>query len=168
MHPRPRIPRYQMRFRTLLLAALVAACAPATPAGSPIPAERPDARALTDTIQAQFARSAEAWNRGDLDGFLQDYARDSTTSFISGGRLRKGYDWIRSNYARNYFAPGTRRGDLRFEDFNVRPLSPTLALVTARFLLEEGGRVTASGPFTLVMERQADGWKILHDHSSGD
>lgn len=157
-----------MRFHMLLVAGLVASCAPAAPAGGPAPTARPDAAALTDTIRTQFARSTEAWNRGDLDGFMADYARDSTTSYMAGGHLRQGYEWIRSNYARNYFAPGKRRDALRFEEFAVRPLSPTLALVTARFVLEDGGRVTASGPFTLVMERRPDGWKILHDHSSGD
>jgi ketosteroid isomerase-like protein len=30
------------------------------------------------------------------------------------------------------------------------------------------GRTTASGPFTLVMERRPDGWKILHDHTSSN
>lgn len=157
-----------MRFRTLVVAGLVAACAPAAQTGAPASASLADARALTDTIRAQFARSAEAWNRGDLDGFMEDYARDSTTSYVAGGHLRQGYGTIRSNYARNYFAPGKTRGTLSFEEFNVRPLSPTLALVFARFRLEDGGQVTGSGPFTIVMERRADGWKILHDHSSGD
>jgi ketosteroid isomerase-like protein len=157
-----------MRFRMLALAALLAACAQSAPPGSPAPASPADAVALTDTLRLQFERSAAAWNRGDLDGFMQDYARESTTSYVAGGHLRQGYEWIRSNYARNYFAPGTRRDPLRYEEFQVRPLSPTLALVTARFLLGAPGQVSASGPFTVVMERRADGWKIVHDHSSSD
>lgn len=173
MHPLPRIPRYHMRFRILVVAVCATGCAPSGPPAEATPAaahaaRMPDAAALTDTIRAQFARSTEAWNRGDLDGFMADYARESTTSYISGGHLRQGYDWIRSSYERNYFAPGARRDPLRFEEFHVRPLSPTLALVTARFVLGTADSVTASGPFTLVMERRADGWKILHDHSSGD
>jgi ketosteroid isomerase-like protein len=50
----------------------------------------------------------------------------------------------------------------------TRPLSPTLALVTARYILKREGAISASGPFTLVMERRPDGWRILHDHSSSD
>jgi ketosteroid isomerase-like protein len=50
----------------------------------------------------------------------------------------------------------------------VRGLSPTLALVMARFILQRGSEITASGPFTLIMERRPEGWKILHDHSSSD
>jgi hypothetical protein len=41
-------------------------------------------------------------------------------------------------------------------------------VVTARFVLFRAAATTASGPFTLVLERRADGWKILHDHSSSD
>jgi ketosteroid isomerase-like protein len=50
----------------------------------------------------------------------------------------------------------------------VFSLSPAVALVTARCVLHRDGRTTSSGPFTLVMERGPDGWKILHDHTSSD
>lgn len=50
----------------------------------------------------------------------------------------------------------------------VFSLSPAVALVTARYVLHRDGRTTSSGPFTLVMERGPDGWKILHDHTSSD
>jgi len=112
-------------------------------------------------------RAARDWNRGDLDEFLSDYAPESTTTFIDGRRARAGIGFIRENYAPR-FASGARRDSLHFEELKVRGLSPTLALVTARFILQRGAEVTASGPFTLVMERQPEGWKILHDHSSSD
>jgi uncharacterized protein (TIGR02246 family) len=149
----------------LLIVAALAACRP-----SNRPTAAPDAasgEALTREITAQFTRSADDWNRGDLEGFLSDYAPDSATTFVDGFRARRGFAWIRENYAPR-FAPGARRDSLHFEEVEVRLLSPTLSLVTARFVLERGGRATASGPFTLVMEHRMDGWKILHDHTSSD
>jgi uncharacterized protein (TIGR02246 family) len=116
---------------------------------------------------AQLERAASDWNRGDLEGFLSDYAPESTTTFIDGRRARHGFDFIRDNYAPR-FAPGARRDSLHFEEVEARWLSPTLALVTARYILQRGGATSASGPFTLVMERRSEGWKILHDHSSSD
>jgi beta-aspartyl-peptidase (threonine type) len=145
------------------LLALIGACAAPPARLTPLP----DAALLTDTLVAQFGRSAEAWNRGDLNAFTSDYAPDPQTGFVSGGHVRRGYQWIRENYAPR-FAPGARRDSLRFEEFNVRPLAPAVALVTARFILFRDGHTTASGPFTLVMERRPDGWKILHDHTSSD
>jgi beta-aspartyl-peptidase (threonine type) len=114
-----------------------------------------------------LARSAVDWNRGYLDGFLSDYAAESTTTFIDGRRAQPGIDFIRRIYAPR-FSPGARRDSLHFEEVKVRGLSPTLALVTARFILQRGSEITASGPFTLIMERRPEGWKILHDHSSSD
>jgi len=116
---------------------------------------------------AQLARAAADWNRGDLEAFLSDYAAESTTTFVDGRRARHGFDFIRQNYAPR-FEPGARRDSLHFEEVEVRSLSSTLALVTARFILARGGKTTASGPFTLVMEQRPAGWKILHDHSSSD
>lgn len=147
----------------LLAAAMLSACSAPAARVAPVP----DAARLRDTLAAQFARSAAAWNGGELDRFVGDYARDSLTGFVSRGHVHHGYDWIRQNYAPS-FAPGARRDSLRFEEFEVRPLGSAVALVTARFVLFREGRTTASGPFTLVMERRPDGWKILHDHTSSD
>jgi ketosteroid isomerase-like protein len=145
--------------RALPWALLVAACrAGAPPADDPVLASR---------LTAQLLRSADDWNRGDLERFMSDYARDSTTSFVEGGHVRRGWDYIHSRYAPR-FGPGAQRDSLRFEEIAVRPLGTDHALLTARFVLFRGGQTTASGPFSLVLERQTAGWKILHDHTSSD
>jgi ketosteroid isomerase-like protein len=154
-----------MRAFTLLLALELAACR--TSSRTTAASGGTDRHAMSDTILAQLNRSAADWNRGDLDGFLSDYAAESTTTFVDGRRARHGIDFIRRNYA-PWFAPNARRDSLRFDAVEVRPLTSTLVLVTARFLLERGGAITRSGPFTLVMERKPQGWKIIHDHSSSD
>jgi beta-aspartyl-peptidase (threonine type) len=155
-----------MRASMFLVAGLLAACrGSARPA--PTPAPGVDRAALTEQIQAQLDRSAADWNKGDLDGFMSDYAAESTTTYVDGRRARAGFDFIRGVYAPR-FSSGARRDSLHFEELEVRPLSATLALVTARFILQRQNEITASGPFTLVMERRPEGWKILHDHSSSD
>jgi len=153
-----------MRVPILLLAALGACRASSHQAASP--GSGPDAD-LTPQFTAQLTRAADDWNRGDLDSFLSDYSPDSTTTFMDGFRPRRGFTWIRENYAPR-FTGQVRRDSLRFEEIETRALGPSFALVTARYILEREGRVTASGPFTLVMERRPEGWKILHDHSSSD
>jgi uncharacterized protein (TIGR02246 family) len=153
-----------MRVSFLLAVAALAACrAAGQPAAAPVGPEP----GLNPQITAQLARAAHDWNRGDLEGFLSDYAPESTTTFVDGYRARRGFDWIRENYAPR-FSPGARRDSLHFEEIEARPLGPSLALVTARFILQRGVQVTASGPFTLVMQRRSEGWKILHDHTSSD
>jgi uncharacterized protein (TIGR02246 family) len=153
-----------MRALTLLLAAAVAAC---RTGGEPATSGSSSVASLASQITSQLDRAAKDWNRGDLEGFLSDYAAESTTTFVDGRRARRGFDFIRQFYTPR-FAPGARRDSLRFEEIEARQLSPTLALITARFVLTRRDTVTASGPFTLVMEQKPAGWRILHDHSSSD
>ena len=152
-----------MPHRWLLVAALTSGCA--APATTPAP--HMDPGHLASGIESQFARSARAWNAGNLDAFMADYAPDTLPTYFAEGHLVRGFDFIRSQYAPR-FAPGARRDSLRFEEFNVRPFTNGFALVTARFILYRNGATTASGPFTLLMEHRPEGWKILHDHSSSD
>jgi uncharacterized protein (TIGR02246 family) len=163
-----------MSIRAVTTASAVAVAALATACRSAKPAETsaeqraaPDSRELVGAFTAQLDRSATDWNSGDLDGFMADYARDSLTGFVSGGRVQRGYDWIREHYA-PLFKDGAQRDSLRFENVEARPLGSEHALLNARYVLYRGGATTSSGPFTLVMQRQSDGWKILHDHTSSD
>ena len=123
---------------------------------------------LTDPapeIKALLDQSAGAWNAGNLDGFLITYARDSSTTFLTVNGLTRGYDAIRGRYAAR-FEPGATRDSLRFAEVEVRALTPDWALVTARYVLERGDSVTATGPFTVVMQRRREGWRMIHDHTS--
>jgi uncharacterized protein (TIGR02246 family) len=119
-------------------------------------------------IAGMLDRSAAAWNGGDLDGFMADYAPDSLTSFVSGRGVVYGWRTVYDRYQTTFFAPGRSRDSLAFEGLHVRVLGPHLALATARFALLHADSVVASGPFTLVLERRNDRWLILHDHTSPD
>src|SRR5438477_5372346 len=139
-------------------AALLLACsAPRVVSGNP-----------QAEIAAMLQRSAADWNRGDLAGFMGDYAKDSLTSYVSGGHLQYGWQALYDHYRASYFTPGQARDSLRFEEIQVRPLTTDLAYCTARFRLTRGAAVTASGPFTLILQKRGDRWYILHDHTSSD
>jgi uncharacterized protein (TIGR02246 family) len=128
----------------------------------------------TDTIPGvetqvtrMLERSAGAWNRGDLDGFMDDYLRSPTTTYIgSSGRLA-GWEAIRARYA-PLFQAGALRDSLRFERVAARPLGDAYAVATARYVLFREGNVTGSGPFTIVLWRTDEGWRIVHDQSASD
>jgi len=119
-------------------------------------------------IAAMLQRSAQDWNRGDLTQFMGDYAKDSLTSYVSGGHVQYGWQKLYDRYQTTYFAPGKFRDSLAFDEVRVRPLTLDLALCTARFSLRRGDSVTASGPFTLLLQKRGDRWQILHDHTSSD
>src|SRR2546421_6668268 len=135
-------------------AAMLVACA-APPPGDP-----------QSDIAAMLRRSASDWNRGDLAGFMSDYAHDALTSYVSAGHVVYGWQTLFDRYQTTYFAPGKSRDSLAFEEVHVRPLARDLALCTARFRLVRRDSITASGPFTLVLQRRDGRWRILHDHTS--
>jgi uncharacterized protein (TIGR02246 family) len=118
-------------------------------------------------VETMLRESAAAWNRGDLEAFLDDYSRAATTTYIGGGGIVVGWEGIRDRYA-PLFATDAERDSLRFESLRARHLGALYVLVTARWVLYRGDTVTASGPFTLIVRRVSGGWKIIHDHSSSD
>jgi ketosteroid isomerase-like protein len=118
-------------------------------------------------VARMLEESAGAWNRGELDGFMDDYVESGNTTYIGGGGLLTGYEAIRARYAPR-FEPGAARDSLRFEDVKVRRLAAVEAIATARWILFQGDTITGSGPFTLVLRHTSGGWKIIHDHPSSD
>ena len=83
----------------------------------------------------------------------------------SGGRLLEGRDRLEERYRTDY--PPERRGRLSFSDLRVIRLGPDAALAIGRFHLEQSAG-SEHGLFTVVFRRGPDGWRILHDHSSGE
>ncbi len=141
-----------------MVCLVLAGCA--APPRSPADAQR--------EIPELLARSAQDWNRGDLDGFMGDYAQDSLTGYVVRGHVQYGWQALYDSYRSRYFAPGQTRDSLSFEEVAVRSLGPGTAFATARFALHRGDSLVASGPFTIVLEKRAGRWLILHDHSASD
>lgn len=107
-----------------------------------------------------------AWNRGDIDTFMQGYDDSPETTFI-GKTVVKGYAGVRENYHRRY-ASAAAMGKLDFSAIEAKPLGAKFALVTGKFHLTrtEAGGGDASGVFSLIFEHKTAGWKIILDHTS--
>jgi uncharacterized protein (TIGR02246 family) len=133
--------------------------------GRPAAPAAPDPAGARAEIAAMMARSAEAWNRGDLDAFVADYAPGDGTTYIGSRGITRGVDAIRSVYAPR-FAAGGMRDSLSFRNLEVDLLAPDVANTIATYVLMRGDSVTATGPTSLVMRRVGGRWLIVHDHSS--
>lgn len=122
--------------------------------------------ATADDRLAVIIKSAEDWNRGDVEAFVQSYEQTPETTFV-GAAVLHGAEDILARYRRSY-PDRAHMGKLTFSELQARTLSPTLAIVTGRFTLERsaeaGGKAT--GLFTLVLRRGPNGWRIIHDHTS--
>jgi len=147
------------RASAVLLMAAAAACATAHPAPQP---GGGDQRA----IEAVLQESAQAWNRGDLDGFLLPYLNAPTTTYIARDVVR-GVPAIRESYAGSWFRGGRPAGELAYSGIEVRPLGRDYALVIGHWTVtNRETRQARSGIFSLTFQRTPQGWRIIHDHSS--
>lgn len=143
----------------------------------------PDSAAVHTTVDSMLSSSAASWNAGDLEGFLDDYSAGPGLTFVGGSGRIRGLDEVRARYRASYWAPGTERDSLRFEDVEVRSLGPRHALAVGRYVLYRPGDTPAAGGgesggtgdaeeerargwFTLVLEKEGEEWRIIHDHSS--
>ena len=107
-----------------------------------------------------------AWNRGDLDAFMQSYWHSPEVTFFSGDTIVKGWEQTLQRYRDRYQSSGKEMGKLSFSDLNIDVLGPDAALVTARWHLRMSDAKQLEGLTTLLCKRTKDGWRIVHDHSS--
>lgn len=120
--------------------------------------------AIRKVIQSQV----DAWNRHDLEGFMAGYWNSPDLTFFSGVKETRGWQETLERYRRNYQAPGAEMGKLEFQDLQVELLGPHAAFVRGKFLLTMSNGKQPHGLFTIVFREFAEGWRIIHDHSSGE
>lgn len=153
--------------RAALSAIAVGGIVVATSASAPaLAVARLQTPSMRSEIEAMITHSAQTWNRGDLDGFVEDYVEGDRTTYVTPRKILRGRAEIRESYYPRYFAPGAHRDSLSFEGLEVDSLAPTTAHVIAFYVLSRGDSVTSRGPTSLVMLRVKGRWQILHDHSS--
>jgi ketosteroid isomerase-like protein len=125
------------------------------------PARTPNAVAQ---IRSILHAQQDAWNRGDVDEFMNGYARSASTVFISEDSLRRGWETVRARYRQKY-SDRAKMGTLSFSDIEINMLSSDAAVVLGRWTLERA-KDRPHGRFTLIFRRLPEAWRIVHDHTS--
>src|SRR6266702_8828615 len=115
-------------------------------------------------IRSVLRAQQEAWNRGDIDGFMNGYARSASTVFISEDTVRRGWKTVLDRYREKY-SDRAKMGNLTFSEIEVTPLSPDSAVVIGRWKLQRV-KDRPHGLFTLIFKRLPEGWRIVLDHTS--
>lgn len=118
-----------------------------------------------DAVKAVLTAQTDAWNKGDLTGFLDTYWKSDELVFYSGGVISKGHKAVSDRYHKRYKADGKEMGKLTFSGLEVEMLGADAAMVRGKWKLETKAE-TPDGLFTLVVKKLPDGWKIAHDHTS--
>jgi ketosteroid isomerase-like protein len=115
-------------------------------------------------IRAVLDAQAAAWNRGDIEGYMDGYDRLPETVFVSGDNVRRGWQTVLDRYKKRYDSRD-KMGFLTFSDLEITVLNKNAALVLGRWHLKLANG-EPHGTFTLVFRKTKAGWKIVHDHTS--
>ena len=146
----------------LRIAALLSCLTTSAMAQTPKP---PNPESKTNVaIRAVLDSQRDAWNRGDVEGYMDGYKRSEETVLVSGESVTRGWQTVTDRYKKNYNTP-EKMGTLTFSDLEITLLGNAAAVVLGRWHLK---RISDEphGRFTLVFRRTKKGWKIIHDHTS--
>jgi ketosteroid isomerase-like protein len=77
----------------------------------------------------------DAWNRGDIEGYMDGYARSPDTVFVSGDNVTRGWQTVLDHYKKAYDSR-EKMGVLTFSDLEITPLSKDAAVVVGRWHLQ--------------------------------
>lgn len=124
--------------------------------------------ALEEGIKHLLVSQVEAWNRGNLEAFMQGYWQSPDLTFFSGATVTKGWEPTLQRYRQRYQSEGKEMGKLEFQDLNIDLLSKRSAVVTGKWQLTMSDGKQPRGLFTLIMKRMPGGWRIVHDHTSAE
>jgi hypothetical protein len=138
----------------LAAAFMLTACTP------PVRDSENEASAIRSILIAQMA----AWNRGDIDAFMQGYRKSEELRFASGDTVTYGWQQTKDRYIQRY-PDRAAMGTLTFSDLKVEVMAPDAAMVFGRFsLAREKDR--PHGIFTLTVHKFSEGWRVTSDHTS--
>lgn len=150
------------KISTLSLLAGAVVSASSVPATGPSSEQQSDQSAIE--IRAVIQAQQEAWNRGDIDGFMNGYARSKSTIFVSEDTVTRGWQTVRDRYKKKY-SDREKMGTLKFSELEIKGLGVDSAVALGRWKLKRA-KDQPHGRFTLIFCKTADGWRIVHDHTS--
>jgi len=132
----------------LFLGALTAGC------GKPL--DHPEIREV-------LTKQVEAWNRGDLDGFMQGYWKSDELVFSSPKERTLGWPAALERYRRSY-PTREKMGQLAFDELQITRAGEDQTEVSGRYRLKypEGPQ---TGRFYLHMRRINNRWVIVKDYT---
>lgn len=114
-------------------------------------------------IRLVLEKQVNAWNEGNIDGFMEGYWKSDSLLFI-GSKITYGWDSTLVRYKKSY-PDKAAMGQLKFDIMRMDFVSTDNYLVTGRYtLLRANDQPT--GIFTIWLKRVNGEWVVVYDHTS--
>jgi beta-aspartyl-peptidase (threonine type) len=123
-----------------------------------------EADSIRTAVKQVLQTQVDAWNRGDVDAFMEHYWNSEDLTFSSGGKTTRGWAETLNGYRERYPTPD-KMGRVTFSELEIVPLGNSAALVLGKWNLDRESE-PLSGNFTLVFRKLDGRWLIVHDHTS--
>ncbi len=119
---------------------------------------------IENEIRQALQAQKDAWNEGDLDGFVSWYIDGNELRFTTSRGMIKGSNGLLERY-REAYPDKSGMGTLDFEILEFKTIDSQNAVMIGRWLLlRDGDR--PEGYFTLIWRLTDNGWRIAIDHTS--
>jgi uncharacterized protein (TIGR02246 family) len=144
----------------LLLTTLIALSAPTAIQAQATGGQRQEVLAF---VRAYF----DAANRSDMTAYVDMYAQLPDLLMVNDGQITRGWNAVRDEANQMMGTEGAFR--ISPGVVEVTPLTPDLALAVVPYVLTvntQQGPQQLRGAMTLVVRKTAQGWRIIHDHTS--
>jgi len=132
----------------------------------PAIAQTPDT--VNNEVQKFVRTFVEASNKADAKAVMEMYSRKPSVISIDDGKITRGWEAIRSET--NEIIGHEGHYKISVGNIEVTPLGPAYALAVAPYTMalvsEDGATFQIRGAITLVLEKAAGRWLIIHDHTS--
>lgn len=116
------------------------------------------------TIETLLFKQADAWNRGDIDAFMQTYWKSEQLLFSNADGVTYGWQPTLDNYKKRY-PSREAMGQLTFEVIELRKLNSKTAMMIGSWELERK-KDQPGGRFMLLWKKFKGEWKIIADQTS--
>ena len=118
----------------------------------------------TPAIREVLNKQSKAWNKGNIEEFMEGYWKNDSLMFIGKNGINWGWKKTLENYKRSY--PDTvAMGKLSFTIIVIKKLSAEYYYVVGKWLLTRTVG-DLSGHFDLLFKKISGRWLIIADHSS--
>jgi uncharacterized protein (TIGR02246 family) len=115
-------------------------------------------------IYDELSRMVDAWNRHDIDGYLDTFWRSENLVVVVEGENIRGWDLISKAYHTGY--PNLEEmGNMTLDRVQVQILAPDIGFALAWFTASFPKK-KEFGTATMTFKKLPEGWRIAIAHSS--
>ena len=123
-------------------------------------AQSKDEKAVLEMLDKQN----QAWNRGDIEGFMKGYWENDSLMFVGKSGVTYGYRNTLENYKKSY-PDRTAMGILTTTNIKIIRVSKNYFFIVGKWYLKRTiGDL--SGHYNLLVQKINGVWVVVADHSS--